>query len=115
MFWRACLRRPDNRGMRTNLIAPYADKDKVKALGARWDATRKLWYVENVADLTPFARWLETADSRKTMPAAAGAKASAAMAPSPSKPAAQTGPAQAVADCGCAVLPWENCAHSGGA
>ncbi|MDP2370491.1 DUF5710 domain-containing protein [Rhodoferax sp.] len=27
--------------MRINLIAPFAEKDAVKALGARWDAAKK--------------------------------------------------------------------------
>lgn len=43
--------------MRTNLKVPFAEKDEAKKLGARWDAARKLWYVEGKADLTPFARW----------------------------------------------------------
>ena len=43
--------------MRTNLKVPFAEKDEAKKLGARWDAARKLWYVENKADLSAFARW----------------------------------------------------------
>lgn len=44
--------------MRTNLQVPFAEKDDAKRLGARWDPARKVWYVENKADLSPFARWL---------------------------------------------------------
>jgi hypothetical protein len=44
--------------MRTNLQVPFVEKDDAKKLGARWDAARKTWYVENKDDLTPFARWL---------------------------------------------------------
>ena len=46
------------RQMRINLVTPFAEKDVVKALGARWDATKKLWYIVDVADLTPFLRWI---------------------------------------------------------
>jgi hypothetical protein len=44
--------------MRINLVTPFAAKDAVKALGARWDAAKKLWYIDDVADLTPFLRWI---------------------------------------------------------
>ena len=37
--------------MRINLVTPFAEKDAAKALGARWDATKKLWYIVDVADL----------------------------------------------------------------
>lgn len=46
--------------MRMNLKVPYAEKDEAKKLGARWDATRKIWYVENKADIAPFSRWSPT-------------------------------------------------------
>jgi hypothetical protein len=39
------------------LQVPYAQKDAAKALGARWDATRKKWYVPADKDMTPFAKW----------------------------------------------------------
>lgn len=44
--------------MRINLNCPFSEKDEAKALGARWDAARKVWYIENVEDLTPFMRWI---------------------------------------------------------
>ena len=44
--------------MRINLVTPFAEKDAVKALGARWDAGKKVWYITDVADLTPFLRWI---------------------------------------------------------
>ena len=44
--------------MRINLVTPFAEKDAVKALGARWDAAKKVWYITDVADLTPFLRWI---------------------------------------------------------
>lgn len=48
--------------MRINLVTPFAEKDAVKALGARWDAALKLWYIVDVADLTPFNRWIPSMD-----------------------------------------------------
>jgi len=40
------------------LKVPYAEKDEAKALGARWNPTRKSWYVPDGVALEPFARWL---------------------------------------------------------
>ena len=40
------------------LKAGYAQRETVKALGAKWDAARKSWYVEVGMDLGPFADWL---------------------------------------------------------
>jgi hypothetical protein len=39
------------------LNVPYAEKDAAKALGARWDAANKKWYVPSDKDLAPFAKW----------------------------------------------------------
>lgn len=44
--------------MRTNLKVPFGEKDAAKRLGAKWDAPRKVWYVENVSDISVFAKWL---------------------------------------------------------
>lgn len=41
-----------------DLEVPYQQKELAKALGARWDARRKVWYVVDRDDLTPFAKWL---------------------------------------------------------
>jgi hypothetical protein len=43
--------------MRTNLKVPYAEKDEARKRGARWDAARKTWYVENVENIAQFMRW----------------------------------------------------------
>ena len=43
---------------RTDLEVPYDQKALARALGARWDAERKLWYVAETADLTRFSQWL---------------------------------------------------------
>lgn len=39
------------------LNVPYAQKDAAKALGARWDAATKKWYVPAGKDPAPFAQW----------------------------------------------------------
>lgn len=98
------------RSMRINLVTPFAEKDAVKALGARWDPAKKIWYVNDVADLTPFQRWIPDLKA-----ATNGGVASTAVAASarktPSPPQRKT-PMMDVPHCGCAVLPWEPCAHS---
>lgn len=63
--------------MRTNLQVPFAEKDQAKQLGARWDAGRKVWFVENKPDLTPFARWMSS-NVAASAPAKLTATASAA-------------------------------------
>ena len=45
--------------MRINLRVSYADKDKVKWLGAKWDNARKVWYIKNVEDLRPFLPYMD--------------------------------------------------------
>lgn len=39
------------------LNVPYAQKDEAKALGARWDATSKKWYVPADKDISLFTKW----------------------------------------------------------
>lgn len=39
------------------LDVPYAQKDQAKALGARWDAIVKKWYVPAGKDTTLFVNW----------------------------------------------------------
>lgn len=41
----------------TYLDVPFAEKDEVKALGARFDTTQKMWYVPKGKDITAFAKW----------------------------------------------------------
>ncbi|MGN6826416.1 exodeoxyribonuclease VII large subunit [Paucibacter sp. M5-1] len=43
---------------RTYLNSTYEERVQVKALGARWDAGMRKWYVTDDLDLTPFAAWL---------------------------------------------------------
>lgn len=90
--------------MRTNLQVPFAEKDEAKALGARWDPGRRTWYVQNVADMGPFARWMPGgADAATTsaggVPARKQSQASVV----------KTGAAFIELACDC--LPWEGCAR----
>jgi hypothetical protein len=55
------------------LKVPYAEKDKAKALGARWNAERKAWYIPDGTAATPFEQWLTGSSD---VPAAAAAKGS---------------------------------------
>ena len=99
--------------MRINLVTPFAEKDAVKALGARWDAAKKCWYIVDVADLTPFSRWIpdmEAAMAGKGAGNVAVVAKQRVSAPVPNDAPAQ--PASGVADCGCDVLPWDHCVHS---
>lgn len=42
----------------TYLKVSYAEKDKVKSIGAKWDVDNKKWYVPYNTDITPFKQWL---------------------------------------------------------
>lgn len=83
--------------MRINLTTPFAEKDQVKALGAHWDAAKKLWYIQDVADLDPFLRWIPMGTPKESVQAV--------------QTVIVTGPA-GVADVGCDVLPWDDCVHT---
>jgi hypothetical protein len=43
------------------LNVPFAQKDDAKALGAKWDATQKKWYVLDDKDLNLFSQWQSSA------------------------------------------------------
>ena len=99
--------------MRINLVTPFAEKDAAKALGARWDAAKKCWYIVDVADLTPFLCWIPNMEA-----AMAGTTDGVKrLTKDTSKDQVNefqgltTGPAEAP-HCGCDVLPWEDCAHT---
>jgi exodeoxyribonuclease VII large subunit len=42
----------------TYLTVPFAQKDKAKALGARWDSAQRQWYVPSGLELAQFQAWL---------------------------------------------------------
>jgi ribonuclease HI len=44
--------------MITCLNVKYQDKDKVKALGARWNYQKKRWFVPDGVDLSLFIQWI---------------------------------------------------------
>ena len=41
-----------------SLKVPFNEKDQAKALGARWNAELKQWYVPQGVNSTPFEKWL---------------------------------------------------------
>lgn len=92
--------------MRINLVTPFAEKDAVKALGARWDPAKKLWYITDVADLAPFMRWIPNLEAASE-PSGGAAKVTAKQSPG-----VITKSAVVVPRCGCTVLPWVDCEHS---
>nr|WP_315491871.1 DUF5710 domain-containing protein [uncultured Rhodoferax sp.] len=100
--------------MRINLVTPFAEKDAVKALGARWDATKKLWYIVDVVDLTPFLRWIPDLGAA-TVEATQG-KSLLNMQPETvlvkrSVGVITTSTVKALS-CDCPVHAWEECPHS---
>ena len=56
------------------LAVPYAQKDEAKGLGARWDPTRKRWYVPEGLDLSVFQRWAPEIPEAEASPAGKAAK-----------------------------------------
>jgi hypothetical protein len=71
---------------KTYLNVPYAEKDAAKALGAKWDAATKKWYVPGTLDIALFAKW--TAESANQNPSTipAATKASKPKADTITKP-----------------------------
>lgn len=100
--------------MRINLVTPFAEKDAVKALGARWDSTKKLWYITDVADLTPFARWIPNlaAATEDSTDGPVRLTKNTPKAPSQRSMGTTTKSTIDVPFCGCNVLPWEDCDHT---
>ena len=101
--------------MRINLVTRFADKDKVKALGARWDAARKTWYVNDAVDLDAFTRWIPSLEADGDTSAGASGAVSALAKPSAridSTESVTTHSTNAIPICGCSVLPWEDCIHT---
>jgi putative DNA primase/helicase len=44
-------------GERTYLAVPYEERDQAKAIGARWDAVKKAWYVGPGVEPDKIAKW----------------------------------------------------------
>jgi hypothetical protein len=65
---------------KTYLNVPFAQKDAAKALGARWDAANKKWYVPAEKDITLFAQWQSqsvTVDTPSTTTSKPGSRTTA--------------------------------------
>lgn len=90
--------------MRIDLTTPYQERHKAKALGARWDAFKRCWYIVDPPDSKPFQRWLPLAPEERAIRKEQRRAAYNARART-------TGP-DFVVSCGCNVLPWEDCSHS---
>jgi hypothetical protein len=67
----------------TFLNVPYAEKDQARELGARWNPTRKRWYVPDGVALEPFARWLDKDGAAGAASVAAGSSSKDARAAKP--------------------------------
>jgi len=101
--------------MRINLVTPFAEKDAVKALGARWDAAKKLWYIVDVADLSPFMRWIPNIEGASENSVAASQQQATRPVIAPSQKPKVPAPSKSVNSvphCGCSVLPWDDCVHT---
>jgi hypothetical protein len=64
---------------RCYLSVPFSQKDEAKTLGAKWDPTRKLWYVPQGLDTVAFQRW-RSAELEEQQVKATSAKPSIAKA-----------------------------------
>ncbi len=60
------------------LKVPFNEKDQAKALGAKWNAEAKHWYVPQGVNAEPFAKWFTTgvASAPVNTPAPASKQAS---------------------------------------
>jgi hypothetical protein len=93
--------------MRLNLKVPFAEKDQAKKLGARWDAGRKVWYVEGKDDVSPFSRWSPTPHDPSAGDVAPPQRVAARTAESSGK--VHVGSHYVAQPRVCDCLPWEVC------
>ena len=67
--------------MKIFLKVPFTEKDEAKKLGARWNSEKKLWYIENIDDISPFKKWMsdkvQQFDDAANAPEPSGPKISA--------------------------------------
>ncbi|NOT13563.1 MAG: hypothetical protein HOP23_17340 [Methylococcaceae bacterium] len=64
--------------MKTYLNVPFTQKDSAKALGAKWDAIQRKWYVPADKDLALFVQWqTESITSATTSAMPAGERSTA--------------------------------------
>ncbi|GAA5161561.1 DUF5710 domain-containing protein [Viridibacterium curvum] len=95
--------------MRFDLKVPFAEKDAAKALGARWDAANKLWYVADKADMSAFAKWQPTPRDAAARPAPSSSKHPASRGQAPVGGAFVAGSRYVELTRVCACLPWDMC------
>jgi hypothetical protein len=109
--------------MRVNLKVPYAEKDKAKRLGAKWDMARKVWFVEDLDNLSPFLRWMPEHLKRPVKTESKAVKKSQEVkALDKNKPKKACNRINKVTprtdfsllDTGCSCVPWEWCEHNPG-
>jgi hypothetical protein len=99
--------------MRIDLKVPFAEKDEAKALGAKWDAAKKIWYALNPADASLFARWLPAgaASSGAAGPASASSSRTAKPPAAASAKGFTVGSRFVEQPRVCDCLPWDSCAQ----
>lgn len=126
--------------MRIDLTAQYHERQEAKSLGARWDAAKKVWYIKDMEDLTPFMKWIRCRDHSATQDYASTkdsgnerltlealpdrysrryvtrystvTKAREQSAHARNQLGIRiTGP-DVVEHCGCSALPWDDCIHT---
>ena len=98
--------------MRFNLKVPFAEKDEAKKLGARWDAGKKVWYIQDKEDLAPFARWSPSPQAAACAPPNKRSASGAQRTPAPDLEAAtafERGRHYVEHPRVCECLPWEVC------
>ena len=59
-----------------SLKVPFNEKDQAKALGARWNAESKQWYVPQGVESAPFEKWF-TNSPAPSVPAKSAGKPAA--------------------------------------
>lgn len=65
-----------NASTNTFLKVPFNEKDQAKALGARWNAELKQWYVPQGVDSAPFEKWFTNSPAPASTPTKIAAKSS---------------------------------------
>ena len=108
------------------LNCSFAQKDQVKALGAKWDAQARSWYVPLGMALEPFAPWLgksskgltgeglekEKKDQDKNRPSNAGTcTVMDSGKPHLVEPLISIYERMCL-DCHCQIPPWQSCEHT---
>lgn len=93
--------------MRFDLKVPFTEKDAAKQLGARWDAARKIWFIEG-KDEAPFSKWSPVPHNGEPAP---DIKQKVASAPKPpqSDGKVYVGSRYVENPVVCSCPPWEVC------